>query len=138
MEMAMAKMPRDVTDAELAVLRELWSQASATIRELADRLYPGGSAAHYSTVQKLLERMEGKGFVSRDTSSGSAHRFKARVGQGELIGRRLREMAEALCGGAVGPLLTHLVRSRRLSKAEIGELRDLVDGLEREGKGKKG
>lgn len=134
----MAKRPSDITDAELAVLRELWSRSPATIRELADRLYPGGTTSHYATVQKLLERMEQKGFVKRDASAGAPHRFISHVGQGELIGRRLREMAEKLCGGAVGPLLTHLVRSRRLSKSEIGQLRELVDQLEREGKRKKG
>ena len=32
----------NVTDAELAVLKELWALGPSTIRELTDRLYPGG------------------------------------------------------------------------------------------------
>ena len=50
--------PPDVTDAELAVLQTLWEQGEATIRQLTDVLYPEGKAAHYGTVQKLLERLE--------------------------------------------------------------------------------
>jgi len=36
----------DVTDAELAVLKELWSAGPLTIRQLTERLYPEGDAAH--------------------------------------------------------------------------------------------
>ena len=62
----MARTPQDVTDAELAILQVLWDEGPATIRRLTDVLYPGGTAAQYGTVQKLLERLEGKGCVSRD------------------------------------------------------------------------
>ena len=125
----MAKAIKDVTEAELAILRELWERSPATIRELTDRLYPAGTTAQYATVQKLLERMEEKRFVVRD-ASGVPHRFTSRVGQGELIGRRLRDVADQLCGGSVGPLLTHLVRSQPLSKADLAELRGLIDRLD--------
>ncbi len=47
----------DVTDAELAILKSLWELGPSTIRQLSDRLYPGGEAAHYATVQKLLDRL---------------------------------------------------------------------------------
>src|SRR5437763_12709801 len=107
----------DVTDAELAVLQELWERGSATIRQLSDALYPGGSAAQYATVQKLLERLEAKGFVRRERGQ-AAHTFVAVVARADLIGRRLRDVAEKLCGGSLTPLLTHLVRARRLSSRE--------------------
>ena len=55
--------PEDVTDAELAVLEVLWERGSATRRQLADALYPGGGPAHYTTVQKLIERLQTKGHV---------------------------------------------------------------------------
>jgi len=44
-----------------------------------------------------------------------------------VIGRRLQDMAEKLCGGSLTPLLTHLVRHRQLSARERQELRDLID-----------
>jgi predicted transcriptional regulator len=125
-------MKRDVTDlpdAELAVLQVLWDKGPATIRQLTDALYPRGTEAHYATVQKLLERLESKGCATRDRSSW-AHTFQAAIDRDELIGRRLRAVAERLCGGSLTPLLTNLVRSRQLTAKERRELRALMEELD--------
>jgi predicted transcriptional regulator len=132
----MEPTPKDVTDAELAVLQVLWDQGSATIRQITDALYPYGNEAHYATVQTLLARLEGKGHVDRDRSS-HAHRFSARIDRDTLVGHRLRAMAEKLCGGLMAPLLTHLVRAEALSSKERQELRALIDELDRRNKPKK-
>jgi predicted transcriptional regulator len=131
----MGRTPQDVTDAELAVLEVLWAGGAATIRELVDRLYPGGGVSKYATVQKLLERLEKDGAVSRQREPG-AHTFRAVIGRDELIGRRLRLVAEKLCGGSVTPLLTHLVRTQRLSARDRAELRALIDELDEKGRKK--
>src|SRR5438093_2016746 len=102
----MAKLPQDVTDAELAVLQVLWSEGPATIRQLTESIYPDGGPAYYATVQKLLERLEGKDCIRRERASGP-HVFSAVLGPGDLIGRRLRARAEKLCGGALAHLLAH-------------------------------
>jgi predicted transcriptional regulator len=130
----MARSPQDVTKQELAVLQVLWDQGPATIRQITDQIYPDGSAAHYATVQKLLERLEGKKFVSRDRTP-PAHTFAAAIGRDALIGRRLQAMAEQLCGGSLTPLLTHLIKARRLSARERQDLRDLIDELDRKNHG---
>jgi predicted transcriptional regulator len=124
---AMQAKPRaDVTDAELAVLKVLWERGRATIREIADRLYPGGAAAQYATVQKLLERLETKGCVRR-RPAGRAHVYAARVDREELIARRLRDTADKLCEGSLTPVLTQLVSASRLSPEELATLRALVE-----------
>ena len=126
----MERIPQDVTDAELAVLQTLWDRGPSTIRRLTDDLYPDGTEVHYATVQKLLERLEAKGHVARDRS-GHAHLFRARTDRDALVGRRLRAMAEQLCGGLMGPLLTHLVKAEALTPRERQELRELIDELDR-------
>ena len=131
----MARSPQDVTETELAVLQVLWDQGPATIRRITDLLYPEGGPAHYATVQKLLDRLESKGFVRRDRTP-PAHAFAAAVGRDDLIGRRLQAMAEQLCGGSLTPLLTHLVKARRLSARERQDLRYLIDDLDRKNKSK--
>jgi BlaI family penicillinase repressor len=128
----MARTPQDVTEYELAILQVLWESGPATIRQLTDVVYPGGGTVQYATVQKLLERLERKGFVRRNRS-GPAHVYSAAVGREELLGRRLQDMAEKLCGGSLTPLLTHLVRTRRLSEQERQELRDLIDEMDENG-----
>src|SRR5262249_47903092 len=76
-----------------------------------------------------------KGYVERRRTK-SAHTFAATVGRDELIGRRLQDVAEKLCGGSLTPLLTHLVRSRPLSAQERDELRALIDELDSKKRGK--
>jgi predicted transcriptional regulator len=125
----MARTPQDITDTELAVLQVLWHEGPATIRRITDALYPDGGQAHYATVQKLLERLEGKACVRRERGS-AAHTFAAAINREELIGRRLRAVADKLCGGSLAPLLTHLVRARRLTARERQELRALIDELD--------
>jgi BlaI family penicillinase repressor len=121
------KVP-DVSDAELAVLQTLWLRGEATIRQLTDRLYPGGGPAHYATVQKLLDRLEDKDCVRRDRTA-MAHTFRARVSRDALIGRQLRDVATKLCGGSMAPLLTHLLQAESLSTRERRELRRVVENV---------
>jgi predicted transcriptional regulator len=124
----MPRTPRDVTDTELAILQLLWEQGPANRRQLADALYPGGGPAHYTTVQKLLERLEAKGHVARRPGDGPVT-FAAAVSREELISRRLRDVAEKLCGGSLTPLLMNLVRAGPLSARELQELQDLLRQL---------
>jgi len=131
----MARAHREVTDAELAVLQVLWERGPSTIRQIADELYPAGGPSHYATVQKLLERLEGKRCVSRRAAE-RAHVFRARVDRDALIGHQLRRMADKLCEGSLAPVISHLVRSSSLGDDEIEALRALVERLDRErGKG---
>jgi predicted transcriptional regulator len=131
----MARTPQDVTDAELAVLQVLWDQGPANRRQIADVLYPQGGPAHYTTVQKLLERLESKGHVSSDRSQNVVT-FAATVGREELISRRLLDVADKLCGGSLTPLLMNLVRAKPLTSRELQELQAALDELSRQGKPK--
>ncbi|HEY1375307.1 MAG TPA: BlaI/MecI/CopY family transcriptional regulator [Gemmataceae bacterium] len=125
----MPRTPKDVTDAELAVLQVLWDGGPATIRRLTDVLYPQGGVSKYATVQKLLDRLEADGYVRRDRA-GAVNVFAAAVGRDDLIGRRLRSLADKLCGGSLTPLLSHLIQSRPLSAEERRSLRTLIDQLD--------
>ena len=122
----MPREPQDVTEAELALLEKLWDGGRASIRQLADTIYPGGGAAQYATIQKQLERLESKGFVKRDRSL-FVHVFTPAVGRDELIGRRLRAVADKLCGGSLVPILSHLARAKGLTEQQRRALRELVD-----------
>ena len=117
---------KDVSDGELAVLEVLWARGAVPIRQVVDEVFPGGSAVHYATVQKQLERLEAKQYVRRDRSL-HVHLFSATVGREELIGRRVRAVVEKLCGGSLVPLLSHLAQAKELSAAERKALRELVE-----------
>jgi predicted transcriptional regulator len=126
----MPRKAQDVTDAELAILHFLWERGSATVRDIADALYPNGPASDVATVQKLLHRLEGKQCVRRNRKCWP-HVFGPAIARENLIERRLQTTADTLCDGAMEPLLTHLVRSR-LSATERQRLRKLLDELDEE------
>src|SRR5436305_1906831 len=109
----MSQTPENVTDAELTVLQALWQHEPATIRQLTDCLYPGGSTSDFATVQKLLERLESKGCVSRDRS-GTAQVFRPTVNRDQLMGVWLQVVAEKLCDGSLLPLATYLFQGKGL------------------------
>ena len=84
--------------------------------------------------RELIEPHSGdKRFIRRDTKS-FPHQFTASVPREELIGRKLRSVANKLCGGSLTPLLTHLINSKKLKPREIDDLRELVEQLDRSGK----
>lgn len=132
----MVRKPQDVTDAELSVLQVLWDRGESTTRQLADELYPGGTASQTATVLKLLERLEAKGFVDRDRS-GPVHVFEACIERDELIERRIQALAESLCDGSRTPLLMHLVDPTKLTRDEREALRALVAEMGDNGNSKK-
>jgi BlaI family transcriptional regulator, penicillinase repressor len=125
----MGRTPRDVTEAELSVLRVLWERGPSSVRTIVETSEAEGVVTHAATVQKLLERLEGKGWVDRDRSE-AVQRFRATADRDELIGRRLQGIAEELCEGSLTPLLSHLVKPERLSARDKQFLRDLIEQLD--------
>jgi predicted transcriptional regulator len=81
-------------------------------------------------VQKLLERLQAKGYVTRDRSRDVVT-FSAAIDREQLISRRLLDVADKLCGGSLTPLLMNLVRAKPLTRRELDELRALIEELRR-------
>ena len=133
----MAKQKFHVTDAELSVLQVLWDKGRATTREVCDELYPDATTAQYYTVQKLLERLEGRKCVTRDRSE-RAHVFSAAVDRETLIQERLRTLSDSLCEGSLMPMLSGLIQMRRWTADEHEALAELLDEAKPESDSKDG
>jgi BlaI family transcriptional regulator, penicillinase repressor len=117
-----------VTAGELAILQVLWQRGEATSREITEAIYDEVTDPKISSVQKLIERLESKGCVRRDRSQ-RAHRFRARASREDFLENRLQNLADDLCGGALAPLVTTLLRARGASRKQREELRQLVERL---------
>jgi predicted transcriptional regulator len=126
----------NVTDAEWSILEKLWDRGEATVRQLADVLYPRGGPSEYATVHKLLERLEAKRYVRRQRVAG-VYVFRAVIERDDVIGGQLESLVDKMCGGSLQPLLTNLVRVKRLTREELRELLDFVDQLDNRGKPRK-
>jgi len=123
----MPREPRDVTDAELAILQLLWDRGRLSIRQLTDVLHPDSGPAQYATVKKQLARMEAKRLVRRDRSL-FVHLFSPAIERQELVGRHLRNLAEKICGGSFAPIVGYLGSAKALTPQERRALRQIIDG----------
>ena len=121
-----------LANAELAVMELLWDEPRLTARQIRERLYAGAPRAQHGTVQRLLQRLEEKGFVDRDRAL-PVHLFTARVSREAYAGSQLESLAAQLAGGSVASLLTHLVEHDRIDAEELARLRALVDELPERG-----
>ena len=118
-----------ITDAEWSVLELLWERGPSTVRQLTDVLYPRGGASEFATVHRLLERLEAKGHVGRERGSG-AYVFQAAHARDQVVGQQLEVLLDKLCGGSLQPLLSNLMRNRRLTADELRDLLALIDNPE--------
>ena len=114
-----------LANAELAVMELLWQQDRRTARQVREQLYPGAHKAQHGTVQRLLQRLEDKGFVERDRTL-SVHLFAASVSRQAYASSQLESLADKLTGGSLAPLITHLLEEKKISRAEIKRLRKIL------------
>jgi BlaI family transcriptional regulator, penicillinase repressor len=131
----MGRAAREITETELSLLNELWQRPSATVQELTEALYGNTAAALLATVRKLLDRLEDEQCVVRDRTKWP-HHYRAILKRDELAGRRLQAAADELYDGDLAPLLTHLVRSPKLTPGDREALRKMLDELDGDGKRK--
>ena len=114
------------SDAELAILKLLWESEPLSARDIREQLYPEGSTSDHGTVQKLLQRLEQKGLVTRDRRS-FAHSFRAAVTRESLAGDQLEALAEKLTDGSLVPFILHAVSAKKLTADERNEIRRLLN-----------
>lgn len=125
----MAQREYDLGAAELEVLKALWDEGPATVRDVLNHLHVRGRHVAYTTVLTMLTRLEQKSIVTSD-KSGLAYVYRPKVTR-ERFGRsKLKALVRQLYDGAAGPAIMELVRSETLTAEEIDELHKLIDRLD--------
>lgn len=123
--MSKSTTPRP-TDAELAILRVLWSRGPSTVRQVHDVLLRERPTA-YTTALKLLQIMTEKGLVRRDESDRT-HIYQAKLTEEQTQRQLVRDLLDRAFGGSATKLVMQALASRRASPQELGEIRKLLDG----------
>jgi len=121
-----------LANAELAVMDLLWNEDRLTARHIREQLYPGSTKAQHGTVQRLLQRLEDKGFVDRDREL-PVHLFSTLISRDAYAGSQLETLADKLTGGSLAPLITHLMDEKKISREEIKRLRQILEGRSEKG-----
>ena len=128
--MAKEELPRP-TEAELAILRVLWSEGPCTVRQIQEVLVRRQRTG-YTTVLKLLQIMTEKGLVLRDESKRS-HVYRAATSEARTQKQLVGDLLERAFGGSALKLVMQALASTRTSTEELTEIRTLIERLEREG-----
>lgn len=129
--MTKGSLPRP-TDAELAILRVLWSRGPATVRDVHEALQADHGTG-YTTVLKLMQIMTEKGLLERDESQ-RAHVYAPTISEDKTQRQLVSDLLQRAFGGASASLAMHALSSKKPSADELAQLRTLLDELEGKGR----
>lgn len=116
---------------EMEVLRFITEHAPVTTGQVAEQ-YGAARGLARTTVQTVMERLRKKGYLVRKRQRGVFH-YSPRLSQADVLQGLLHRFIEETLGGSLAPVVTYLNRTRRLTPAELAELRQLVEELREAG-----
>lgn len=120
--MAARKLPHP-TDAELSILRVIWSRGPSTVREVHEALEDGRG---YTTVLKQMQVMAEKGLVVRDERE-RAHVYAAKASEERTQRQLVQDLVERAFGGSPVRLAMQALSGRPTSPEELAELKKLLE-----------
>jgi predicted transcriptional regulator len=118
----MKGLRRKPTDAELAILRVLWSRGPSTVRQVAEVL---GRETGYTTVLKLLQIMTEKGLVVRDEAERT-HIYEAAYTQNQTQRQLVTDLLDRVFDGSAAQLVLQALATNKTSPEELDEIRKLL------------
>ena|SRR5687767_1263414 len=114
---------RKPTNAEVAILRVLWSRGPSTVREVATAM---GREAAYTTILKLMQNMTEKRLVRRDESART-HVYAAAAPQEQMQRQLITDLVERVFEGSAAKLVMQVLAATKTSPRELAEIRKLLD-----------
>jgi BlaI family penicillinase repressor len=110
---------------QLRIMQVLWDSGRAGAREITEELSREGPIAH-STVQTLLRKLEAKGAVTHDVEE-RVFLYRPLVARDKVTKTATRDLIDRVFGGSASGLIAYLLRSERVPRAELEEIRKLID-----------
>lgn len=116
------------TPGEWPILQALWKLGPSTVREVHE-LVSAEKPGHYTTTLKLMQILTEKGLVARDESA-RAHLYKPAIAREELQADAAEDLLERVFGGSAAELMQRALSRRKPKKAELKELRRMIEDWE--------
>jgi BlaI family transcriptional regulator, penicillinase repressor len=116
-------MPVVFTERELDVMAVLWEHGPSTVAEVRAQL---SDPLSHNTVATMLTILENKGHVDH-VEEGRAFRYRPLVCREEAGRSAFGRLVDTMFGGSAEALVSHFVRDRRLTKAELERIRSVLD-----------
>ena len=116
------------TEAELAILNVLWSTGPATVREIFDAL--SGREIGYTTVLKQMQVMSEKGLLDRSERFRS-HVYSPAIPREQTQQQLAGNLLQRAFNGSAKNLVLGALSSKKVSSAELKEIRQILDAFEK-------
>ena len=113
---------RKPTDAELAILRILWTRGPSTVRDVATEM---GREDAYTTVLKLLQIMTDKQLVRRNESART-HIYEAAHSEAQMQQHLVADLLDRAFDGSAATLVMRALSARKTSAEDMAEIRRLL------------
>lgn len=114
------------SERELDIMSVLWRLGSGTVAEVRAELPPG---LGYTTVLKMLQIMEEKGYV-RHEEEGRAYRYLPTVAAEAAGDSALKRIMSRIFDGSSELLLARLVEQQSPSAPELRRMRRMLEEAE--------
>jgi len=111
--------PTRLTKLELKLMDLFWTRGPSSVREIQEA-FPAAKRPAYTTIQTTVYRLETKGALRIVKRISNANIFEAAISRDEAHTRVVDELL-ALLDGHIQPVMAHLVRTGRLTLADIQE-----------------
>jgi len=121
----MTSIPR-ISETEWQVMRVVWSQAPCSAGHIIETLTREDPTWHPRTVKAFLNRLVKKKALGFE-KEGRAYLYRALVRESECVAAVSDSFLGRVFGGSLRPMLAHFVERKKLSPAEMSELKRLLD-----------
>jgi BlaI family penicillinase repressor len=120
----MKSAKRVLTDQELELMKIVWRREEATVRDVYEELLEHRKVA-YTTVMTVMKTLETKGYL-KTAQRDRAYVYTPTQPKEQVIKRMVGDFLDRVFNGAAQPLVTHLVKDRKLSEADLREITRLM------------
>ncbi|MES2672540.1 MAG: BlaI/MecI/CopY family transcriptional regulator [Pseudomonadota bacterium] len=117
-----------ISEAESVVMEVLWQRSPQTSEEVVAAL---GHRQEWqeATIKTLLNRLLNKGAIEAQ-KDGRRYLYRPALRREDWVMGESESLLARLFDGRVAPLVAHFSQHRKLSAADVAELRRLVDSLD--------
>jgi BlaI family transcriptional regulator, penicillinase repressor len=115
-----------LTDLQLSVMKALWDIGEGSVADVLAAMAKDERDLAPTTVATLLQRLDKQGWVSH-RKQGRQFLYSAAVDQKVAASGVLQRVLRAFFGGKASLLTAQLLESEKLSRAELAELKKLLE-----------
>jgi BlaI family penicillinase repressor len=119
-------VPR-ISDTEWEIMRIVWGKHPITANEVMEQLTAADPGWHPKTARTLLARLVQKQALGYE-AKGRTYVYSPLVEETECVAMASESFVDRVFGGSLKPMLAHLVEQQKITKADLEELRQLLDG----------